>query len=76
MQKQRSHYLSVMLFVNSKTGSSSVLEAPSIDSGPFKGLVCFISIGVQTKLTFAEMGQNTHLISHKGIDFLRPMWYK
>ena len=36
----------VILFMNIESGSSSVIEMLSLEKGPFKGLVCFISTGV------------------------------
>ena len=40
----------VILFMNTTTGGSSVIEIPSLDKGPFKGLVCFISTGVNSAI--------------------------
>jgi len=51
----------VILFMNTKTGGSSVIEIPSLDKGPFMGLVCFISTGVNSvikPLTKKNMGKS------------------
>ena len=51
----------VILFMNTKTGGSSVIEMPSLDKGPFRGLVCFISTGVNSvikPLTKKNMGKS------------------
>ena len=50
----------VILFMNTKTGGSSVIEIPSLDKGPFMGLVCFISTGVNSvikPLTKKDVGR-------------------
>ena len=44
------HGYPVILFVNSKNGSSSVIEIPGLDKGPFKDLVCFISTGLNSAM--------------------------
>ena len=51
----------VILFMNTKTGGSSVIEIPSLDKGPFRGLVCFISTGVNSaieSLTKKDIGKS------------------
>ena len=51
----------VMLFMNTETGGSSVIEIPSLDKGTFRGLVCFISTGVNSvikPLTKKNMGKS------------------
>ena len=40
----------VILFMNTKTGGSSVVEVHGLKSGPFKDLVCFISTGTNSQL--------------------------
>ena len=50
----------VMLFMNTETGGSSVIEIPSLDKGTFRGLVCFISTGVNSvikPLTKKDVGR-------------------
>ena len=51
------HGYPVVLFVNVKSGSISVIEiprlatSPALDKAPFKGLVCFPSTGSNAKMT-------------------------
>ena len=42
------HMFPVILFMNTETGGASVIEIPSLDKGTFRGLVCFISTGVNS----------------------------
>ena len=67
--KDETYGYDAMLFVNMQSGSSSVIEVPSINDGPFKGLVCFISTGVQTTVKVPTTGINTYLISKKALTF-------
>ena len=69
--KDETYGYDAMLFVNMKTGSSSVIEAPGLNEGQFKGLVCFISTGVQTtvKTPPTSVGINATFISKKALTF-------
>ena len=68
----------VILFMNTKTGGSSVIEVHGLKEGAFKNMVCFISTGVGATVNLPKEDQGTKakLFNKKGIDFLRPVWYK
>ena len=67
--KDETYGYDAMLFVNQETGSSSVIEAPGLAVEQFKGLVCFISTGVQTTVKVPTTGINTYLISKRALTF-------